>query len=188
MSRVVRRCPAGSPAVVEDLPYDRAGRPFPTLFYCTCPSLVAAIGKLEAAGGVRAFGALAAGDPLMTASLAAAVRYTRRRRRELVRRCGLPMLDDGASLRTGVGGVADARRITCLHAHAAQALARPGYALGERILAAAGELWDHDGVCAVRMVAAGVTAADPHRCEASSVDPSRRAAVPAERCGRRSAP
>jgi hypothetical protein len=154
MSRVVRRCPAGSPAVVEDLPYDAAGRPFPTLFYCTCPSLVTAVGRLEAAGGVRACGALAAGDSRLAASLADAVRYTRRRRRDLVRRYGLHMLDDGASLRTGVGGVADPRRLTCLHAHAAHALARPGYALGKRILAAAGELWDHDGICAARLAAA----------------------------------
>ena len=164
MSRVVRRCPAGSPAVVEDLPYDARGRPFPTLFYCTCPSLVAAIGVLEDAGGVRAFGALAAGDPDLAASLAAAVAYTRRRRRQLARRFGLAMPDGGASLCSGVGGVADPRRLTCLHAHAAHALARPGYELGERILAEAGELWDHDA-CAARMAAARAT--DPGR-EASS--------------------
>ena len=154
MSRVVRRCPAGAPAVVETLPYDGAGRPFPTLFYCTCPSLVAAIGRLEDAGGVRAFGARAAGVPRLAESLAAAVAYTRRRRRELVRRYRPPMLDGGASLRTGIGGVADARRVTCLHAHAAHALARPSYELGERILDEAGELWDHDGLCAARLTAA----------------------------------
>lgn len=152
MSRVVRRCPAGSPAVVENLPYDFAGRPFPTLFYCTCPSLVEAIGRLEDKGGVRAFGALAAEDAAMAASLAAAVRYARRRRRSLARRYGLPMLDGGAALATGIGGVADPGRITCLHAHAAHALARPGYELGQRILAAAGEVWDHDVVCAPRIV------------------------------------
>jgi uncharacterized protein len=151
MSRIAARCPFGSPAVVEDLPYDGDGRPFPTLFWCTCPSLVEAIGRLEDGGGVRAFGALAAAQPALAASLAAAVRFTRRRRRELVRRFALPMIDGGASLRSGVGGVADSRRLTCLHAHAAHALARPGYELGERILAAAGELWDHEGTCAARL-------------------------------------
>ena len=172
MSRVVRRCPAGAPAVVETLPYDEAGRPFPTLFYCTCPSLVAAIGRLEDAGGVRAFGALAAGEPRLAASLAVAVRYTRRRRRELVRRYRPPMLDGGASLRTGIGGVADARRITCLHAHAAHALARPGYELGERVLAAAGELWDHDGLCASRLAADGAAPPAPHAARPPAAPPA----------------
>ena len=156
MSRVVARCPFGSPAVVEDLPYDEHGRPFPTLYYCTCPSLVEAVGRLEDAGGVRAFGALVAGDEALAASLAGAVRATRRRRRALVRRYGLTPNDGGASLRTGVGGVADPRRLTCLHAHVAHALARPGYALGERILVATGELWDHEGRCASLLAAAAV--------------------------------
>ncbi len=148
LSRVVRRCPFGFPAVVEDLPYDPAGRPFPTLFYCTCPTLVAAVSALESAGGVAAFETRLEREPDLPDSLAAAVRYTRRRRRDLVRRRGLATLDAGASLRTGVGGVADPRRLKCLHAHAAHALARPGYQLGEQVLATAGEIWCADRRCA----------------------------------------
>lgn len=159
---------------MEDLPYDGRGRPFPTLFYCTCPSLVAAIGALEAAGGVRVFNSLATGDPRLAASLAAAVAYTRRRRRELARRFGLVMLDGGATLRSGVGGVADPYRIACLHAHAAHALARPGYELGARILAEAGGLWDHDA-CATRMAA---TAGNRGRTAASPAAESRRRTGP----------
>jgi hypothetical protein len=34
-----------------------------------------------------------------------------------------------------------------LHAHAAFALAQPGYELGDRILADVGELWPPDGCC-----------------------------------------
>ena len=41
------------------------------------------------------------------------------------------MLDGGASLATGVGGVSDVLAVKCLHAHVAHALARPGYVLGE---------------------------------------------------------
>ena len=54
MSAVASRCPFGFPAVVEDLPYDGRGRPFPTLYYCTCPTLVAAVSRLESDGGVAA--------------------------------------------------------------------------------------------------------------------------------------
>ena len=42
------------------------------------------------------------------------------------------------------GGIAGATRtgsLKCLHAHAAFALARPGYELGERILAEMEPLW-----------------------------------------------
>ena len=51
--RVAMRCPFGLPAVTEQLPYDHEGGPFPTTYYLTCPHLVAAVARLEAAGGVE---------------------------------------------------------------------------------------------------------------------------------------
>ncbi len=51
--RVAVRCPFGRPAVTEQAPFDEDGRPFPTQFYVTCRHLVAAISRLEAAGGVE---------------------------------------------------------------------------------------------------------------------------------------
>ncbi len=50
---VVVRCPFGRPAVTEQEPYDQEGEPFPTTYYLTCPHLVAAVSRLEAAGGVE---------------------------------------------------------------------------------------------------------------------------------------
>ncbi len=148
ISRVVRRCPFGLPAVVETLPVDETGRPFPTLFYATCPTLVVAIGALEESGGVRRFEWRLRDDPVLARSVVAATRYVRRRRRDLVAAYGLDSVDGGASLRTGIGGVADPDTLKCLHAHAAQALARPGYGLGEAVLAEAGDLWCADRRCA----------------------------------------
>ena len=145
--RVVARCPWGRPAVVENLPYDAAGRPFPTLYWATCPSLVAAISALESEGGVRRLESLAAGDAALAASLREAVAHERRRRRDLARRHGLHGRDEGAALGKGIGGVADPRRLKCLHAHAAHALARPRYVLGAAILAAAGPLWAQRACC-----------------------------------------
>jgi hypothetical protein len=51
--RVVVRCPFGAPAVTEQWAYDENGEPFPTTYYVTCRHLVAAIARLEAAGGVE---------------------------------------------------------------------------------------------------------------------------------------
>jgi hypothetical protein len=148
LSRVMMRCPYGYPAVVEDLPCGADGRPFPTLFYCTCPSLVEGVSALESAGGVAAWEAVVAGDEAIAGSLRAATAATRRRRRDLARRTVHPPLDGGASLTGGVGGVRDAHRLKCLHAHVATALARPGYALGEAILAGVARPWCGDRRCA----------------------------------------
>lgn len=171
ISRVVRRCPFDLPAVVETLPADAAGRPFPTLFYATCPTLVAAVGTLESAGGVRRFELRLREDTALARSVQGAVWWTRRRRRELVAAFGLSLADGGASLRTGIAGVTDSHRLKCLHAHAAHALARPGYLLGEGVLAEAGALWCDDGRCATwakdARCARGGRALDAGRCAAS---------------------
>ena len=154
MSAVAARCPHGFPAVVEVLPVDERGRPFPTLYYLTCPTAVAAIGALESAGGVERFQRTVDADDGLHATLAEAVSETRTRREELVRALGsedpaLRLSTTGAaSLATGIGGVADPSRLKCLHAHAAHALARPAYRVGAQIVAAAGELWCDDRRCA----------------------------------------
>ena len=63
--RVVVRCPFGRPAVTEQTPLDESGEPFPTTYWITCRHLVAAIARLEAAGGVERWGRLAREEPLM---------------------------------------------------------------------------------------------------------------------------
>ena len=131
--RVARRCPYGRPAVTEQVPFDERGEPFPTTFWLTCPHLVAAISRLEAAGGVERWTRAAADDPALTESLARAHEDQRALR---------PELD------AGIGGATRGGSLKCLHAHAAFALAHPGYELGERILAEAGEPWCPDGRCA----------------------------------------
>jgi hypothetical protein len=123
--RVAVRCPYGYPAVTEQAPFDEDGRPFPTTYYLTCRWLVAAISRLEANGGVARWAEAAAADPVLHASLERADIEQRRIR---------PELD------VGIGGARRRDSLKCLHAHAAFALARPGYELGERILA---ELGDH---------------------------------------------
>src|SRR2546423_11728113 len=67
--RVVVRCPFGRPAVTEQAPYDSAGEPFPTTYYLTCRHLVAAVSRLEAAGGVERWTAAARQDPPLRESL-----------------------------------------------------------------------------------------------------------------------
>lgn len=143
--RVAARCPFGYPAVTEQSPYDRDGAPFPTTYYLTCRHLVAAIARVEAAGGVERWSRAVAEDAELAESLAAATAEQRRVRRELA--AEMQPSDGGASLDLGIGGSRSPGHLKCLHAHVAFALARPGYALGERILSEVADPWPTDTCC-----------------------------------------
>jgi uncharacterized protein len=143
--RVAVRCPFGAPAVTEQEPYGPDGEPFPTTYYVTCPRLVAAIARIEAAGGVERWGREAARDEALAASLEQATEEQREIRLELA--AGRVGRDRGASLELGIGGSRTPGNLKCLHAHAAFALARPGYALGDRILAEVVPPWPADRCC-----------------------------------------
>jgi len=145
--RVARRCPFDRPAVTEQAPYDLAGEPFPTTYYLTCPHLVAAVARLEAAGGVERWSDAVARDPELRESLERATDEQRALRRELAG--GRSGSDGGASLELGIGGSRNPAQLKCLHAHVAYALARPGYVLGERILAELEPRWPADRCCTV---------------------------------------
>jgi hypothetical protein len=143
---VAARCPWGAPAVTEQLPYDSAGAPFPTMYYLTCRHLVAAVSRLEAAGGVERWSTAVALDPELAAELTRATDEQRRLRHALA--AGERGADGGVSLDSGIGGLQNPAQLKCLHAHAAYALARPGYVIGERVLAELPERWPAGGCCA----------------------------------------
>ena len=130
--RVAVRCPFGLPAVTEQAPFDAAGTPFPTQFWLTCTHLASGLARVEAAGGVERWTVAAAADPELRASLARAHAEQRALRPELA---------------GGIGGATRAGSLKCLHAHAAFALARPGYTLGDRILGDAAPMWPGSGCC-----------------------------------------
>ena len=126
------RCPWGRPAVTEQAPFDDNGEPFPTTYYVTCPALVASISRIEAAGGVERWTRAAQEDSELAASLESAHAEQRRLRPELP---------------SGVGGATRTGSLKCLHAHAAFALAHPGYELGRRIVSEVEPLWPTDHCC-----------------------------------------
>jgi hypothetical protein len=124
--RVAVRCPFGRPAVTEQAPFDERGEPFPTTYWITCRHLAAAIARVEADGGVERWSRAAREDDHLRASLERGHEEQRRLRPELP---------------GGIGGQTRTGGLKCLHAHAAFALAQPGYELGERILAEVEPLW-----------------------------------------------
>jgi uncharacterized protein len=124
--RVAVRCPFGRPAVTEQAPFDQSDEPFPTTYWLTCRYLAAAIARLESEGGVERWSRLVQEEPDLRESLERGHEEQRRLRPELP---------------GGIGGQTRTGGLKCLHAHAAFALARPGYELGERILAEVEPLW-----------------------------------------------
>jgi hypothetical protein len=136
--RVAVRCPFGQPAVTEQHPYGPGGEPFPTTYWLTCRHLVAAVSRLEAAGGVERWSATVAADQSLYDDLQRASAEQAAIRHELA---DGPGADAGASLALGIGGSRHPAALKCLHAHVAFALARPGYHLGEAMLAELPERW-----------------------------------------------
>jgi hypothetical protein len=124
--RVAVRCPFGRPAVTEQAPFDESGEPFPTTYWVTCRHLAAAIARVEADGGVDRWSRAAREDDHLRSSLERGHEEQRRLRPELP---------------GGIGGQTRTGGLKCLHAHAAFALAQPGYELGERIVAELEPLW-----------------------------------------------
>jgi hypothetical protein len=98
----------------------------------TCPWLVTGIARLEAEGGVERYSRAAREDPDLEQSLARADAEQRSLRPELP---------------VGIAGTRERTNLKCLHAHAAFALARPGYELGERVLDEVDERWCPDRRC-----------------------------------------
>ena len=130
--RVAVRCPFGRPAVTEQAPFDESGEPFPTSYWVTCRYLAAAIARVEADGGVERWSRAAQEDEHLGRSVERGHSEQRRLRPELP---------------GGIGGQTRTGGLKCLHAHAAFALARPGYTLGDRILVEAAPLWPRTVCC-----------------------------------------
>jgi exopolyphosphatase/guanosine-5'-triphosphate,3'-diphosphate pyrophosphatase len=109
---VVARCPGGHPLVIRNRPYDAERRPFPTLFWLTCPDGVRAVSRLESEGWIARLNTRAEDDAAFAAALEAAhAAYARERADDA----------DGLDIDGGVGGTR--RGIKCLHAHYANHLA-----------------------------------------------------------------
>jgi exopolyphosphatase/guanosine-5'-triphosphate,3'-diphosphate pyrophosphatase len=108
---VVARCPGGHPLAIRNRPFDAEGRPFPTLFWLTCPAAVRAVSRLEAEGWIGRLNERTRSDRAFEEALDGAhVEYARERARE-------------AAPAASFGGVGGARSgIKCLHAHYANHL------------------------------------------------------------------
>jgi hypothetical protein len=125
--RAVASCSFGWPIVIATAATLEDGRPFPTLYYLTCPHLTAAISSLESAGAADAWHDLLVSDATLARRLEAADTAYRSAR----------AAEGGGVDRTpevGIAGQRDALATKCLHAHAAAYLAGIDDPVGEGVL------------------------------------------------------
>jgi exopolyphosphatase/guanosine-5'-triphosphate,3'-diphosphate pyrophosphatase len=109
---VVARCPDGHPLVIRNHPIDADGRPFPTLYWLTCPQAVKAVSRVESGGAIAELNDRVGSDPAFADALAVTHEAYAAERARAVPRAG------------GWGGVGGTRRgIKCLHAHYANHVA-----------------------------------------------------------------
>jgi hypothetical protein len=106
---VMARCPLGLPVVIAVPPLLDDGTPFPTRYWLTCPAARARIGRLEAAGGVKAMDRRIRSDERFAAAVDAA------NRRYTAERDALLPPDTLHRPNGGVGGGSGG--VKCLHAH-----------------------------------------------------------------------
>ena len=140
LRRVAVRCPFGAPGGHRAEPVRSGRRAVPD---DVLPHVPASRRSRVAPRSRRRRRALERGD----ARRSGARCEPRGRRRGAAEACARslpatrPGSDGGASLEYGIGGSRRGGSLKCLHAHVAFALARPGYELGERILAEVEPRW-----------------------------------------------
>jgi exopolyphosphatase / guanosine-5'-triphosphate,3'-diphosphate pyrophosphatase len=116
---VVARCGDGHPLVIRNHPVDRNGKPFPTLYWLTCPAAAKSVARVESEGWIKQLEERSRSDPEFGAALDEA-----HRRYAVERGHWAP----GAKAWGGVGG--SRAGVKCLHAHYANHLAGGGDPVG----------------------------------------------------------
>lgn len=129
MNQVVRRCKYGYPILIESHPVIN-GKPFPTLYWLTCPFLIKAVSRLEAHGWISKLEELIAKDSVLRERYLRAHKEIQERRSRLIN-------DENTKERlskVGSGGIRDLRRVKCLHLHLSDFLAGVDNPVGEIVL------------------------------------------------------
>jgi len=122
---IASRCSFGRPQVIENEAFIE-GKPFPTLYWLTCPIKVKAVSRLEGMGWSKIFR-----EKLWTKDFSkqfyAAQEDYRRRRSRAAGNANHPVFS------TGIGGVKELCAVKCLHAHYAHYLATGSNPVGEMV-------------------------------------------------------
>ncbi len=114
--KVAKRCSFGFPVVVESSPMLN-GKPFPTIYWLTCPFLIKAISVLESDGGIPRYEEILSGSSELYGEHVDSHLRARKKAMELAGSAPAGVLK---RLETcGMGGIKDLEHVKCLHMHTA---------------------------------------------------------------------
>ncbi len=136
---VVRRCSFGFPTVIKSFPI-LDGKPFPTLYWLTCPFMRTQISKIESNGGIKRYEELLFSSQRLLDLEIKAHLEANEKIRSLV---GEDFKDFFGG---GMGGIKDFRHVKCLHMHVAYHLGGIKNPVGEDVLSSI-KMECEDGIC-----------------------------------------
>lgn len=116
ITKIVHRCSYGFPVVIESYSV-LEGKPFPTIYWLTCPYLRYQISKLESNGGVTKFENLLSKSSKLYAEHVSAHLKSKKRAIELAQNAPSSVIERLSNC--GMGGITDFEHIKCLHMHVA---------------------------------------------------------------------
>jgi len=112
---VKKRCSSGFPSIIESFPL-KEGKPFPTLYYLTCPYLRREISKLEEKGLISEFSSVMKKPEYSLCEKAYREIRKERLERNLVSEDFSERFSE--SFEKGIGGIEEGNRsLKCLHLH-----------------------------------------------------------------------
>ncbi len=129
---IEKRCIYGYPQVIKSFPL-KDGKPFPTLYWLTCPYLVEEVSKLEAQQKITEIEKIIQNNPELKRKMIRVHKEEIEKRMKLLEEKinSLPENMIKKLKETGIGGIEDFSRIKCLHLHYASYLVGENNPVGE---------------------------------------------------------
>ncbi|MBM7558726.1 DUF501 domain-containing protein [Marinitoga litoralis] len=127
---IPKRCSFGKPVVIKSYPL-KDGKPFPTLYWVTCPHLIKEVGKLEALGKIKEW------EKDINNNIELKENYINAHLEEKNERNSL-LKDEPEWVKKrleniGIGGIVNFESIKCLHLQLASFLGGTKNPIGKRV-------------------------------------------------------
>ncbi|MDI3524017.1 MULTISPECIES: DUF501 domain-containing protein [unclassified Kosmotoga] len=129
---VVRRCSWGYPQCIKSSLITN-GKPFPTLFWLTCPLLLKEISKLEEKGMIKTIESRLENDENFMKAYVKAHKETKDLKEQLLASLSISEWQRNAIIERGIGGIKDLKRVKCLHLQLANYMGGIKNPIGELI-------------------------------------------------------
>jgi hypothetical protein len=127
---IPKRCSFGKPVVIKSYPL-KDGKPFPTLYWLTCPHLIKEVGKLESLGKIKEW------EEEIKDNEELREKYLKAHVEELKERNSMIKEEEEwikkRLEKVGIGGISNFESIKCLHLQLASFLGGTKNPIGERV-------------------------------------------------------